>query len=400
MSVTLKQAQELILREVSPLSEAEEVCLSGALGRISYNDLTASIDQPPFDRSPLDGYALNHADTMDASPEHPVELKVAQCIFAGDAPGGPLAKGEAARIMTGAMFPAGADCVIRQEDTKSDGNTVFISSRMNKYDNYCFKGEDLKKGDPLIGRGARFNFARIGILAGQGIEKLEVFYRPRVGLLAAGDELSPAGTPLAPGKIYNSNLSMLAARLAELGAIVEIAPTEGDTPEGLARSVDPLMERCDIVITTGGVSVGEKDCMPKVPGLIGAELLFHGVNMKPGTPALCMRKNGKLAICLSGNPFAAITTFEVLARPAIEKMRGRADYMPARIKAIAKNGFGKSSPTQRLIRAKIAGNEVFIPEQGHSSGALSAFSDCNCFVDIPPESPPVLPGTPIEVILL
>jgi len=193
---------------------------------------------------------------------------------------------------------------------------------------------------------------------------------------------------------------MLAARLAELGAIAETAPPEGDTPDALACSVDSLLERCDIVITTGGVSVGEKDCMPKVPELIGAELLFHGLTMKPGSPALCMRKNAKLAICLSGNPFAALTTFEMLARPAIEKLRGRADYLPARLNAAAKNGFGKSSPTQRLIRAKIAGNEVFIPEEGHSSGALSAFSDCNCFVDIPAGSPPVLPGAPVEVILL
>ena len=397
---SLKEAQELILSNVNPLSESQEVPLLDALGRISYDDITAPIDQPPFDRSPLDGFALNHKDTKGASYDRPAALKVAQCIFAGDAPTGPLAQGEAARIMTGSMLPAGADCVIRQEEVKYDGDTVFISREVKSYDNYCFKGEDLKKGDALINRGMLLNFADIGILAGQGIEKVSVFCRPLVGLLVTGDELSPAGAPLVPGKIYDSNLAMLAARLTSLGINVKIAPSEGDTPEDLARAVDSLMESCDMVITTGGVSVGQKDCMPKIPNLIGAELLFHGLSMKPGSPALSMLKKGKVAICLSGNPFAAAATFEVLARTAIEKMCGRKDYMPVRLKATAKNGFSKSSRAQRLIRARIEGTDVFIPEEGHSSGSLSAFSKCNCLVDIPAGSPPVSPGTPVEVILL
>ena len=400
LTVSLKEAQELVLGYISALAESEELNLAKALGRISCDKIIAPINQPPFDRSPLDGFALNHKDTKGASPERPVMLKVAQYIFSGETPSGPLAPGEAARIMTGAMLPAGADCVIRQEETKSDTGKVFISRQMNLHDNYCFEGEDIKKGDVLIERGVQLNFVHIGILAGQGIEKLKVFPRPRIGLLATGDELLPAGTPLVPGKIYNSNLALLTARLTELGVNVETAPCEGDTPEKLALSVDSLMERCDMVITTGGVSVGEKDCMPKVPGLIGAQLLFHGLSMKPGSPALSLLKKGKIAVCLSGNPFAAAATFEVLARPAIEKMRGRADYMPLRVQATAKNGFSKPSPAQRLIRANIAGKDVFIPEEGHSSGSLGAFAKCNCIVDIPPGSPPLLPGEPVEVILL
>jgi len=399
-NLSLEKAQQIILRNIKPLEESEEVSLLDALRRISFDELTASIDQPPFDRSPLDGFALNHKDIAGSSSERPAALKITQRLFAGDEPGPPLSRGEAALIMTGAAIPAGADCVIRQEETKASSDTVFISREMEEYENYCFKGEDTKKGQALIGKGIEFNFARIGILAGQGLEKVKVFCRPRVGLLVTGDELSPPGVPLAPGKIYNSNLAMLSARLTELGANVQIAPPEGDSPEDLGRSVDALLESRDIVVTTGGVSVGERDCMPKVVELIGGRLLFHGLAMKPGTPALCFEKNGKIAICLSGNPFAAITTFEVLARPAIEKTRGRADYMPLRVKARAKNGFGKSSSSRRLIRAKITGNEVFIPEQGHSSGSLSSFSDCNCLVDIPAGSPPVSPGASIEVILL
>ena len=400
VNVTLKEAQELILSNVNPLNCAEELTLFCALGRISFDDTIAPIDQPPFDRSPLDGFALNHNDTASASSENPAALMITQSIFAGEAPLKPLAPGEAARIMTGAMFPAGADCVIRQEDTNCDGDTVFINRRMNKHENYCFKGEDLKKGNVIIQRGVKLNFAHIGILAGQGLEKVKVFCRPCIGLLVTGDELSPAGAPLSPGKIYNSNLALLAARLTELGVDVETAPSVRDSPEDLALTLDSLLERCDMVISTGGVSVGQMDCMPKVPELIGAELLFHGLPMKPGSPALSMLKKGKVAVCLSGNPFAAVATFEVLARPAIEKIRGRHDYKLVREKAAAKNGFRKSSPKQRLIRATISGEDVFIPEQGHSSGSLSELTKCNCLVDIPAGSPPILPGSPVEVILL
>lgn len=398
--VSLEHAQELLLQQVTAVPETETVDLLEVSGRVAYEDITAVIDQPPFDRSPLDGYAVCHRDTAGAARGTPVTLRVTQHIFAGECPDRPVNSGEAARIMTGAMLPRGADCVIMQEETDMGEDSVKIYQELGEYKNYCFAGEDLKKGQRLITAGQCLNYAHAGVLAGQGIGSVRVFARPRVGVLATGDELAPAGGQLLSGKIYDSNSILLSGRLKSLGLDPVQAPYCGDSPEALAEAVLSLLDSCDMVITTGGVSVGQKDYMPTVSDVIGAKPLFAGVAVKPGSPALGMVKNGKLVLCLSGNPFAAAAMFEVLARPVLEKMRGNADYMPVRQTGTTQSDFGKASGMRRLIRAQIKGKEVFIPQEGHASGMLGTLAQCNCMIDIPAQSPPIRRGMQVEVILI
>lgn len=398
--LSVEEAAERLIGLVTAPDRCQQLPLLEAPGRVCGRDLAASMDQPPFDRSPLDGYALRHTDLAGASPAHPACLKVVRQIFAGDPPGAPLEPGQAVRIMTGAPIPPGADCVIRQEDTDCGEETVRVFQPLSAHDNICPRGEDLRAGFPLLSRGQVLTSAHVGVLAGQGIQEVPVFPRPRIGLLATGSELTPPGQPLAPGKIHDSNQYYLSARLTELGMLPVWGQRRGDDPAILTDSVAELLDTCGGVITTGGVSVGLRDYMPQVCRRLGARELFHGVAVKPGAPVLAMVSRGKPVICLSGNPFAAAATLELLARPMLWRMAGRRDWALPRASGVLETAFPKASPGRRLVRASIRNGAVSIPAGSHVSGSLSTLMDCNCLVDIPAGSPPLSPGTQVEVVLL
>ena len=397
--LSVEEASALLCRCASPV-RSETLPLNRALGRIAARGLSAVMDQPPFDRSPLDGYALHHEALAGACVETPAVLPVCRQIFAGDPPGGPIPFGCAGRIMTGAPIPPGADCVVRQEDTDEGEAAVRIFVSLSAHDNICDRGEDLHSGAPLFPAGTVLTPAHLGVLAGQGMGTVEVFARPRIGVLSAGDELVLPGTPLNPGKIYNSNQFYLSARLEQLGMEPVISPVHGDDPEALSAAVTALLAECDAVITTGGVSVGQKDYMPAVCRRLDAGLLFHGVAVKPGSPMLAMTVQGKPVVCLSGNPFAAAATLEAVARPMLGQLAGRRDCALPRASGVLTAPFRKASPGRRLVRAMISGTQVSLPAGGQVSGVLSSWMGCNCLIDIPAGSPPLAAGSSVEVILL
>ena len=239
----------------------------------------------PFDRSPLDGYALHSADTAGAGEETPVTLPVVLKLYAGDAPAAALPAGCAARIMTGAPLPPGADCVLMQELTDSGEEQVRIYARLQPNANVVFRGEDIAAGAPIAAAGTVLTPAHIGVLAGQGIPDAEVFRPLTVGVLATGSELLEAGEAWAPGKIYDANGIQNAARLRQLGFAVERTHCSDD-PEEIAARMQDLLTRCDAVITSGGVSVGQKDYLPTVLEMLHAEPVFAGVAQKPGSPMI------------------------------------------------------------------------------------------------------------------
>jgi molybdopterin molybdotransferase len=398
--ISLEQAVDMLLEQVQPLSGAECVPLPEAAERIAFEDIRALLPHPPFDRSPLDGYALHHEDSLGAGRETPARLRVTRQIFAGDGHGPLLLAGEAARIMTGALLPPGADCVIGQEDTDEGEEQVSVYRPVQRLQNICFRGEDVAEGQILVRRGQTLHYAHAGLLAGQGLACARVFRRVRVAILSTGDELAAADQALPPGKIYDSNGVLLAARLRNLGMLPVLSRCCGDEIRLLRGRIESLLEDSDMVITTGGVSVGKRDCMPAVAAALGGRILFHGIDIKPGSPALALAREGKILLCLSGNPYAAAATCEVLAVPALRKLCGSDAFRLRRQTAVCQSEFGKASDMRRLVRARISGEEVFIPPRGHGSGMLRTLAECNCMIDIPAGTPSLQKGTRVEVILL
>ena len=305
-----------------PRPETEIVPLDEADGRIAAGTLSARMDQPPFDRSPFDGYALHSADAAGA--------------------------------------------VI------AEAGTVLSP-------------------------------AHLGVLAGQGYAEVPVYKTLTVGVLATGSELLAPGEAWTPGKIYDANGVQNAARLRQLGFAVNRRHCSDD-PEEIAREMRELLAECDAVITSGGVSVGQKDYLPAVLEQLNADILFAGVAQKPGSPMLAGKVGGKLVFCLSGNPFAAAATLEQYAVPALLRAAGRCEescILPRTTRTLT-TGFSKPSKGNRYLRAKAMGGSVTIPGEGnaeaHSSGSLSAMIGCNCLVELPAGSGPVTPGEEVEVL--
>ena len=215
--ISVEQAVEQILQHTPVINETEETELNKAGGRILAQDMVAGFDNPPFDRSPVDGYACKAEDLAGATKEHPVRLKVMEEIDAGQYSEREIQQGQAVRIMTGAAIPNGCNCCIYQEDTDYGEDTVEVYSEQKRWSNYCFAGEDFKKGTTLLKKGTHIGYVEAAILAGMGVAKVPVYRQPRIVLLTTGDEVVEPGIPLPEGKIYNSNMTMLSARLRELG---------------------------------------------------------------------------------------------------------------------------------------------------------------------------------------
>lgn len=389
--ITFEQAIELLTAHVEAVDDTEEVLLLAALGRVAAQNYYATFDNPPFDRSPLDGYALKSSDT-------PGNFKIIGEECAGDFFAGEIKSGEALRIMTGAAMPKGSDCVIRQEDVKVDGEKIFVNKKLKHHENYCFAGEDIKSGSLLVGEDTKITAAHIAVLASQGVNLVKIYRRPKIAIASTGDELIQPYEKLSPGKIYNSNIYLLAARLFEMGFSPKILYNLPDDADTCAEKIFSMRDELDLLITTGGVSVGKKDIMHDVVKKIG-ERIFWRVMMKPGAPVIGWTCGKFLGVALSGNPFAAYATFELLARPVLAKLSRRADILYKRGRGILANDFPKKSFGRRFIRAKFDGEKIFLPNR-HESGSLYSAVDCNALVDIPAGSDVLKAGAEVEIILL
>ena len=384
--ISVEQAMEQILQYTPVINETEEVELNKAGGRILAQDMVAEFNNPPFDRSPVDGYACKAEDLAGASSEHPVKLKVMEEVDAGQYSERVMDSGQAVRIMTGAAIPKGCDCCIFQEDTDYGEETVEIYREVKQWDNYCFAGEDFKKGTTLLKKGTHIGYVEAAVLAGMGAAKVPVYRRPKVVLLTTGDEVVEPGNPLPAGKIYNSNMTMLSARMMELGIEPFYMETVKDNPQVMAEKIKEIAEQADMIITTGGVSVGKKDIMHESIRLIDAERIFWRVNMKPGMPTLFSvyenASGGKVPVIgLSGNPFGVAVTIELLIRPALEKMMQNPAIGLKEVTGVMADDFMKGIKGRRFIRAYWENGRFHLPNGLHSNGVLSSMAGCNCLID-------------------
>ena len=384
--ISVEQAMEQILQYTPVINETEEVELNKAGGRILVQDMVAEFNNPPFDRSPVDGYACKAEDLAGASSEHPVKLKVMEEIDAGQYSERAVEHGQAVRIMTGAAIPKGCDCCIYQERTNYGEDFVEIYTEQKQWDNYCFAGEDFKKGTTLLKKGTHIGYVEAAVLAGMGAAKVPVYRQPKIVLLTTGDEVVEPGKPLLAGKIYNSNMTMLSARMRELGIEPFYMEAVKDDPQIMAEKLKEAAKQADMIITTGGVSVGKKDIMHESLRLINAERIFWRVKMKPGMPTLFSvyeSEPGRKVpvISLSGNPFGVAVTVELLIRPALEKMMQNPAIGLKEVAGEMADDFVKGIKGRRFIRADWENGKFHLPNGLHSNGVLSSMAGCNCLID-------------------
>ena len=398
MRISLEQALNILMDHVTH-GKTERKTLEDCLGLVLSEDVYALLDMPPFSRSAQDGYALCSKDSIGATGENPVKLKVTGKIYAGDHLDVQVRPGEAVRIMTGAMVPAGADCVLRQEDTDEGEDVVQIYKEVEPGCSICFKGEEYKKGHTLLHEGTKIDAAALAVASGNGIMELPVYERVKAAVVSSGSEVVEPGTPLTPGKIYNTNTIYMKARLSQLGARVMMTRTVGDDLEVMAEALKEAADQAELVITTGGVSVGQKDLTEEALLSIGAEILFHGIAIKPGMPTLAAEKDGVLFIGLSGNPFSAAIPFEMFVREILSLKMGDPDLKLRRETLTAVTGFSKNSRRRRFLRGKAEGKEVWLPDQ-QANGQMRSMVGCNCLIEIPAGSGPVKAGDKVEVLWL
>ena len=381
--IALEEALEILNKNTKAL-KSEVVSIKDSLKRVLYGDVKSKINNPPFNKSVFDGYAFKSEDSKGTSKENPIELKIVDEIFAGMWPEIEIKHGEAIRIMTGAPIPMGADCVLKQEETERHGDLVKIFKEMKSYENISFMGEDIKIGETLIKKGKRLDYADLGIMASSGISEVLVYKKPRVSIISTGDEVCDINSTLKPGKIYDSNLYSLSARIEELGYNVLSMEHVGDNILKIGEAIEKAFEKSDIVFTTGGASVGEKDLMQKVSESIGFEKLFWKIKIKPAV--VCSKKEEKILISLSGNPNAALTTFELLGKPVLKKLEGEEENINIkREKGVLMDSFNKKSPQRRFLRGNVIydekGTKVYITQIKSGNGILSSLLNANCLIE-------------------
>lgn len=401
MLIPLEAARQLFfdLLEVTP---SEKIPLEQAGGRVLAEDIYAGDDIPPFNRSPLDGYAFQAADTKGATAENPSWLQILEEVPAGSWPRHPVSSGTATKIMTGAPVPTGADAVIRFEDTLLEGNKVGIKGPVLPDSNICWAGEDIRKGEQGLHIGNVITPGVAGLLASQGCTEPRVFRRPVIALISTGDELVEIDRPLAPGKIRDSNLYSLMAAVKEAGGIPLNLGTAVDDQKIIGEKLEQALEQADLVITTGGASVGDYDLVKDTFQKIGAKILFWKIGVRPGTAMVGAIRNEKVLLGLSGNPGAALITFELLARPVIRHLGGWKQLYRLTVEGIMTESFRKASPQRRILRCiafweddlwhvKLAGKQ--------NPGILRSLTTCNAMVDIPAGTGPLQAGDRVKIII-
>ncbi|MCL2559346.1 MAG: molybdopterin molybdotransferase MoeA [Turicibacter sp.] len=398
--IELEEALRILRAHVKPQQKTMQIPLQKALGYFLAEDLYAPIDVPTFNRSAMDGYAVKSTLTKGATQKTPLKLQVAAEVSAGNAHPCELEANHVLRIMTGAPIPDGYDAVLRQEDTDGGEEVVEIYTEIQPYTNYGKKGEDIQKGEWIIAKHTPLTPIHLGIIASIGIETVTVLQPLKVGLLSTGDELAQLGKPLKEGQIYNSNQFMLLGRLKELQVRTHVIKQLPDLTKPICEVIDSWINEVDIIVTTGGVSVGEKDVMHDVIVALGAKQLFWRVDIQPGTPVLASCYYDKLILSLSGNPFASLTNFELLVKPICKAFMHQKGAFHERITAILRHDFLKVSKRRRFIRAYYQAGEVFLPTSKHASSVLSSMLDCNCFIDIPEGSPKLEKGMSVNVVML
>jgi len=350
--ISVESAQAIILESVNTLPE-ESIDIERSLNRVLAGDVFSNIDIPASNLSAMDGYAVISEDTEGASQDKPKILNVIEEIPAGSIPKKVIGKGSASRIMTGAILPDGADSVIMIEDTEALGHSVLIKKGVRPYQNVIKRGENIKNGEQLLEKGRLIDPPSIGILASLGIRNINVIRQARVAVLATGNEIVDITEKLQPGKTRNTNTYTLSAQIQDSYAIPINLGIAGDNKKDISLRIEKALGEADMVITSGGVSVGDYDIVKNVLGEMGLFVKFHKLAIRPGKPTLFGLIKGKPFFGLPGYPVSSMVCFEILARPAILKMQGMKSLTRPIIKARLVEDIRKKIGRRYYLRVKL-----------------------------------------------
>ncbi len=379
----IEEARERLVEKISPIRDSLMVSARDSFGCIAGGDIKALQPVPAFNRSAMDGYAVFSEDIREACEEHPVRLKVRGEIFAGDCKEIEYEKNTAVRIMTGGMIPDGYDAVVKQEDTDCGEEEVLIKKAVGAFENYCPIGEEVKEGQTVIPEGCRIGRTQAGLIAGLGLTEVRIRKPARIAVVSTGSELVRAGILLKKGKIYNTICSMLEYSIASQGFETAFCSICNDEEKNMVKEIRKAVRGSDLVITTGGVSVGKKDLVPAALDKLGAEVIFKNVNIQPGTPTMASVLENTVIISLSGNPFAALANFDIYFGCCAAKLMGSDAFLPVTEEAVLADAYEKVNSLRRLIRAKKSGNMVYLPADSHKASVFGNMTECNCYIDLP-----------------
>ena len=399
--IQVQDAREQILSKIK-VKGVEKVSLDQALGRVLAEDIISRVNNPPLDNSAMDGYALIAQDIVTATPESPIKLEVVEEIAAGYSAKGTLKPGQAMRIMTGAPVPSGANAVLMQEDTEKDGNFILCMDKADDQENIRKAGEDVKVGETVLKKGITLNPAHIGMMAVVGRSQIAVSQRPTVAILSTGDEIMELDeTPEGP-QIFNSNGHMLAAQIKSAGGIPFYLGIAKDTEKDLMEKFTWAL-KADIVVSSGGVSVGDYDLVKASLQKMGQEMLFWKVAMKPGKPLAFGRIGETPIFGLPGNPVSSFVSFEQFVRPSLRKVQGCADLTHKTVQAKLTRTINKKPGRLHFLSSMVSwadGEYTVTPAGEQGSGILKSAANANGLLIFPLESSEIQQGQEVAVQLL
>jgi molybdopterin molybdotransferase len=402
LTVSVEEAQKIILDSVSPLN-CESISIMEASNRILYEDIVSDVMIPPVDDSAMDGYAIIADDTHGASRNNPVRLRIIGEIQAGGSIiGKRVSNGTAIRIMTGAQVPQGADSVIQFEETEEEAGYVKILSESVKYRNCKCAGENIKKGDKVLQKGDRLRSADVGILASLNYNAVRVYKQPTVSIISTGDELAEVGEEIQIGQIRNVNAYTLYSEVRKYNALPRYLGIARDTVKDTKERLLTALES-DVVISTGGVSMGKYDFVKEIYSDLDIEILFEWINVKPGRPCTFGKKDNKLVFGLPGYPVPTLTSFMQFVRPALLKLMGAKKINKPIVSAFLEEDLSKHSGSVNLLRGyfTIKNNEFYVSTTGsQKSSVLRSMSKANCLIVIPENSREVKAGEKVAIQLI
>jgi len=404
--VTVERAREVMLAEVSPLP-VEKIAITDVLGRVVAEDILADMNIPPRDNSAMDGYGVRARDTVAATAGQPLKLAVVATIPAGRQFDGEIKAGESVRIMTGAPLPAGVDAVVRRELVEENDDYVVLSAPVLPGNDIRYAGEDVKEGDEVISSGQFITPAMVGMMAAVGHPYVSVIQRPRIAVIPTGDEIVDFHEHPANGKIRNSNGFSLSALIQHVGGVPLIFPVARDDQAQLKKVVEQAAAVANLVITTGGVSMGDYDFVRNVLNEVSGGIRFWKVKMKPGRPLVYGSVHGTSLVGLPGNPVSVMISFEQFVRPMIKKMSGYppSGWMLPRVRVVAGEDLPGASGRRHFMRGIVRKQsadgryEVFMTgPQG--SGILRSMVLGNCLIVLAEHTSAIKKGEAVEVELL